>query len=643
VLDLLLTLTATTLMSTVTPLCRSQDRAVPADPDGAVPLAPVPVPVPAAADFTLRPSPRPAGLRWQLPPLDWAGSLAYDHRVDRSAGRTEQVQQLVTARIGASTYLYQPWLATLGGQLGLTTVRSDSADPGRGSGERFVTGQGELNIFPRSRFPFELRYESSDSRINPSLAQTLSFRSHELSATQRYRPEGGQWQLGAGFTRRDQLGQEFGHDTQRIWSLDASGASGDHHLAFNWADQRAERERRAEQALYHTVVARHSYTPSQAWSVETTGNWTRTETDFAGSQNQIRLAQGSTLAFWRPEGQPWTVSASARALTLDDELDGGHLETRGASLGATWAVTDALRLAASTSLNEVESGPISERSLARSLGANWQSTPVALGPLRYEWYAGVALSDLRGRTLHERSGSGQLGHGISRSWISDTELWQWSLNQSLTSQRSHLSGRIATDAASGSSAVLAEDTLSTTRSRLDTHSTALTWQSNGARHAYARASFSDARELGDGSGRMQLINLQAAGQFELDRWRTLNGDLTWQQVRQRSGSEVGQSSLVAPTRYGSHSVGGELSYQQRYLWRQPGLTLGARLRIARDVLTSQSLALLPERETRLAEVRLDYRIGKLETGLLLRRSQFDGVWRDLLMWRIQRNLGGASR
>lgn len=638
-------------MSTVTPLCHGQDRAEPAgpaDPVGAVDAAPalaeraVPLaPVPAPADFTLRPPPRPAGLRWQLPPLDWAGSLAYDHRVDRSAGRTEQVQQLVTARIGANTYLYQPWLATLGGQLGLTTVRSDSADPGRGSGERFVTGQGELNIFPRSRFPFELRYEASDSRINPSLAQTLSFRSHELSATQRYRPEGGQWQLGAGFTRRDQLGQEFGHDTQRIWSLDVSGASGDHHLAFNWADQRAERERRAEQALYHTVVARHSYTPSPAWSVETTGNWTRTETDFAGSQNQIRLAQGSTLAFWRPEGQPYTFSASARVLTLDDELDGGHLETRGASLGATWAVTDALRLAASTSLNEVESGTLSERSLARSIGANWQSAPVALGPLRYEWYVGLSLSDLRGRTLHERSGSGQLGHGISRSWISDTELWQWSLNQSLTSQRSHLSGRsAATDTATSAATT---DTISTTRSQLDTHSTALTWQSNGARHAYARASFSDARELGDGSGRLQLINLQAAGQFELDRWSTLNGDLTWQQVHQRSGSEVGLSALTGPNQYGSRSVGGELSYQQRYLWRQPGLTLGARLRIARDVLTSQSLALLPERETRLAEVRLDYRIGKLETGLLLRRSQFDGVWRDLLMWRIQRNLGGTSR
>lgn len=654
-LELLLMLAGTSAMCTFTAPCRSQrlsDEAagasgLRAEPAGSAqpgaPLGGMGGSLGPGVDFALRPAPTAAqGLHWQAPPLSWAGSVAYDHRIDRSAGATEQVQQLLTARIGASSWLVQPWLATLNGQLGLTAARSSAATPGMDSGERFVTGQGQLNLFPRSRFPFELRYEASDSRIDPNLAQTLSYTSRELALTQRYRPESGIWQVGAGYTRREQAGPEFGRDEQRIWSLDASATLGQHHLALNWADQRAQRELRAEQAVFHSVVARHSYAPSQEWQIETSGNWTRSEGPLLAGGSEVRMVQAGTLAFWRPQGQPFTFSASLRGLELHDELDGGHLLTQSASLGASWAITDALRLVASSSANRVESGSLQENSIANSVGANWQSQPLALGPFRYDWYAGMSANDLRASRVQEQAWSGQLGHTLSRHWSAGGQLWQWSLGQSLSAQHSRISGASGVNGASGGTGEVGTDPVNTSRTRLDTHSTALTWQSPGTRHAYARASISDARELGGGGARFQLLNLQASGQFELDRWRTLTGDLTWQQVRQSTDTSELTPALVAGTRYGSRMVGGELNYLHRRFWGQPGLRLGARLRVARDVLhATQTLALLPDRETRMAELRLDYQIGKLETGLLLRRAEFDGQWRDLLMWRIQRSLGGT--
>src|SRR4051794_39036138 len=50
---------------------------------------------------------------WRLPPLRFTGTLSYDYRASRSSDEGTSTSHLVSGTIGTSTYIFQPWFATL--------------------------------------------------------------------------------------------------------------------------------------------------------------------------------------------------------------------------------------------------------------------------------------------------------------------------------------------------------------------------------------------------------------------------------------------------------------------------------------------------------------------------------------------------
>ena len=83
-------------------------------------------PAPVAGD-----TPAGPGLRWQLPPVVWSGSIAYDLRLDQTGRDPHSTTQYVTATLNGLTYVYQPWLALLSGTLSVAGIQGHVAYPER--------------------------------------------------------------------------------------------------------------------------------------------------------------------------------------------------------------------------------------------------------------------------------------------------------------------------------------------------------------------------------------------------------------------------------------------------------------------------------------------------------------------------------
>lgn len=609
--------------------------------DGAAPAAPAEAAAPAdgpiagnGLQLPGNPQERPAK-RWRLPPITWSGSLAYDLRLDKGEGEPRITDQLTTLRLGASSYIYQPWLATIGVHGGLTYDHLHvGGGESRTNRDTFSSGGFQLNVFPRSRFPFTLFAEANDSRLNLSDANTQSYRTREWGVEQRYRPPVGRWDLLGSYRHRSQSGANLGDATQQTANVNFNSSWKNHALHFGAIDARTDTTSTNESGHFQSAFGRHAFNPGPAFSLNNSANWTRNRNEIVSGDTDLAVSQWTSVALMRPD-DAWTVSANARLLRFDDR--GGSAEpvdTVGAGLGASWEVNRNARLSANSSATVVDSGVARTKSLIGTLGANWQGDSINLpDDWRYDWFSSGNLSAARSTGRSDRSATLQIGHSLARGVaIGDDQMLNLSVGQTLSLHRSW-----------GDTHAVSSSTDTT---RLDTHSAAVSWSNSrdGSSH-YARLGFNDSREIGGGRSHFQLLTGQVSGNWELDRDQNFHADLSGQRMRQKSGTDT--SDLASGTdqpgeRLGNDSIAGEASYRHRRFLGVPRLAFTARVRLARDMQSDTGpLSNIPDRETRLAEARTDYQIGRLESSVIVRMSQVDGRWRQLLLWHLQRNFSGG--
>lgn len=591
---------------------------------------------------------------WRVPPIGTTGSISYDLRANRTQGESRGLSQLVTANLGARSYIYQPWFAAVSGELGVTTARSSlsandpSQDPFAGqeratSSERFLTGKARVDLFPRSRFPFEVHIERSDSRIGGGTTSALDFRNQNIGFSQRYRPVSGAYNLSAGFDRRQQWGSGF-RDTQDALTGDFSTRWKHHELSLGGAWNQSQRRATGEQSEFRTLVGRHNYAPNPDLSLNTTVNWSQTLNDVLAAPTDMAVLQWSTVGLWRRDKSPLTLTGAARGLVMrDGGSDRPGMDSLGLSLGASYELNRNMRVVANGGATTTSSNGNGANSFNGSVGASWQGDSIEFQGLRYDHQAsatagattsgstaGNALDGTGATRQTQTTLNAQAGHSLSRIFPFTTQsALALNASQILSASANRSTGH--GDMGDGAQS-----------SRTLLHALAATWNvAADGRSAYARASYSDSAELGGSAVRFQLLNFQLSGNFEIDRNRTLAGDLTWQRVEQRAADPLDALALPAGSqRAGSRNVGGEITYRQQRLFGVPRLRFSSRLKLAQDVLNQPGvLATIPDRETRLWENRLDWSVGRLESQVLFRISEVEGKRREYLMWRIQRNFG----
>jgi hypothetical protein len=577
---------------------------------------------------------------WHGAPVALSGSLAYEFRASRADRESNAQGQLVTGTLNANSYIYEPWFATVSGTLGVTAGRSrgggeiPTSDSGitldlNSSAERFLTGKGQLNLFPRSRFPFEFHVERSDSRTELGLAPALDFTTQNVGFSQRYRPLVGDYALSARFDRREQFGSGF-RDTQDELSGDVTTRWKHTEASLGLSQSVARREASDERTSFQTLVGHHLYAPSNAVSINTTVNWSRTDERLVGYASDMSVFQWSTVGLWRPESTRLSLNGSIRGLLLRDDAGGRTLDSVSASLGASYEINRNARLNASGTATSTHSNGEGALLFSGSVGAGWQSDTIELpGRLRYDWYASGTAGGSRGGEASHSILNAQAGHSLSRVW---------SITRQSTLTLNGSQGLVAAYSRTGGEAPDEIGPLS----RFLNHSVGATWNASGdSTSAYTRLSYSDARELGGANARFRLWNFQLSGTWSFDRNSSISGDLTAQRVEQRSGDTLHDGERVLGGQNESHSTSGEIAYRHGRMFGVPRLRFTSRLKLAQDVLKQPgTLTTIPDRETRLWENRLDWAIGRLDTQLVFRVSEVDARRRKSLMVRVQRSFGG---
>ena len=92
-------------------------------------------------------------LRAQDRKYRWWGELGYDFLSNQFESAEDRIEHTGLLRLNAAGFLYEPWLATVEGGLGMFFRQTD-LDSGDSTSDN-VIGNGILRLFPQSRFPFE--------------------------------------------------------------------------------------------------------------------------------------------------------------------------------------------------------------------------------------------------------------------------------------------------------------------------------------------------------------------------------------------------------------------------------------------------------------------------------------------------------
>ena len=617
--------------------------------------------VPAESPAAGRPANAAAGgsRPWRMAPIFTAGSISYDLRSSFGGDVPRTTSQLVTTSLSAATYIYQPWFATVNGTLGLTVGRSRSAasespsensfeiDHPTASNDRFLSGRARIDVFPRARFPFEVHFERSDSRVDSGLASTFDYKMQNFGFSQRYEPLNRAYTASANYDRRETIGARS-RDTNDQLSGEFNTRWKHNELSVGLSLAQARRQENEERSQFRSLVGRHQYAPDRTLSINTTVNATQTQEELKAFTSNLSVLQWSSVGLWQREGSKLQLSGSARGLLARDATAGQSVASGGLSLGASYELSRNARLSASVGANATNSSGTSTQVLNGNVGANWQGDSLEFKGLRYDYFASgsAGASTASGSSAGETQATlgAQLGHTVSRSWPMplDSSL---SLNagQSLGASTSHSSRSQDLSTSHGSQDAVGEEGATPSTSLNLLHTLGATWTLGGeSRSAYARALYSDSMQVGGDQARFQMFNFQLSGNFAFDRHKSLSGDLTFQRSNQdgRNLQSVVGTSRRPNERSSSGGVSGSITYSDRRLFGVPRLRFSSQLNLARDVLSQPgTLATLPDRETRSWENRLEWLVGRLETQLVFRIAEAEGKRRGFVMWRMQRSFG----
>jgi hypothetical protein len=431
-------------------------------------VAPVEQPMAAAEEFE-------SSAKYKLAPVRWEGTLSETIgwlRSSLSGGNTSSVfQNVQTLGISASSFVVQPWLATVKGHFGLVhgTSNLSNVSESNHTDTTKLNGGGDLSVLAQSRYPFTASFNVTDSRVRQSgtlgvpSAGTNDYVNKMLSLTQYYTTPSGYSNYFAGYDRSITTYDLLGTDT-------ASTVSGRYATKFGSAhDQPFTLEAsRTVQTTYALVGARtsnnitatHLYMPpdslltirTQASVYNLTQPVAFSATNMVSSFRQI-----NTAATWQPESEniPLVVTGNAHAYSSDTEIGGlrtNRTQSVGAGVAATYKFSNPLNLVAGASVanTSIEGNAVAGTSVLTTTQyaiASYRPVSMKLGQYSYyNWYSEGGINNQTStpatttaqpsnRTIYAE-GSHSLSSPFTFKWSSLTT----SFNQGLRIQSDQISG-----------------------------------------------------------------------------------------------------------------------------------------------------------------------------------------------------------
>lgn len=618
------------------------DEFLPADElDTEMPPAPLPSGSPRGALGATPGQGERKGKRWGIPPIRWGGELSLGMRRSESDAGASSTSQVYEARLRASSYIMQPYIALVSGDFGLTTFRSQDgggdASANNLSGTS-INGSGTLNVFPRSRFPFDATLSLSDSRSAGGFSDTNT-KTRRLALRQQYRPNRGDWHASGGYDRSELEGT-FGSDIVDRLSANFNDQFGRQSLALS-GDISKNRTRDGETNNFY-ASASHGFNYSEELFFNTLASIVDQRSSFQTDAQSFDSRASSLQVFsytnWTPRDSKLRANGNLRYFQNRTESSTGGAfdrKTLAANASTTYQATRNLSLNGSLGFS---TDLDSQTSSTQSAGASYSGDSIRLGEFTYNWFSSVSASNANASASgSSRSMNASLGHSLSRYWpLSQATSLSTNINQSISSSRSTGLGSVTSNTLSNSASV------------------SVSANAGDSLNGYLSASLSDSRSIGGSNSSFQMLNIQLSGNWRVNPLSEFNSNLSWQISRQESENnqptvvtdEFGQLIVIDDTsRNQNSSLAGTLGYGHRRVFGVRGLRY--RLDFRANTNTNRNARRFgdpnaeraDERITMDLDQRLLYSIGRFDTELQYRIAEIDGARDSLIFLRATRSFG----
>jgi hypothetical protein len=302
--------------------------------------------------------------------LEYNGN--YTH-IDTGQQSTASQDHVGTLRLQDSTYLWEPWFARLSGRLEFSLSQSRSDSSGRPTQTRsgeLTTGELELSLLPRSRFPSRLWLERKDGRLtNDRLlgpAATTDRTVTRYGVQQQYRrTNGGDYRFRLEETTVEQSSDESRRDERLNWSLAGRENFNAHTVGLELRhDQVRRRQSESSSNDQDTFAARHSYTPGERnFSLNNLASLNRRQSHTSQGESQAATDQFSSTALWTSGGQRrLQLNGNVRVLGSSNKsaVTASEQQLLASNLGVRYRLSDHWRLSAGSGFTLQDSARTSE-------------------------------------------------------------------------------------------------------------------------------------------------------------------------------------------------------------------------------------------------------------------------------------------
>jgi hypothetical protein len=568
-------------------------------------------------------------VRLTLGPLRWRGDLTMTSNNLWLPGQTASRTFQQSGNLTLATYVYQPWFAQVGANLGLAWTKGSGA---AGGATTTLNGSASLTVFPASRFPLEANVALTDTRASEDLTGA-DYRSLQFGVRQQYRTLG-DTQYTLRLDHSELSGNTLGKDVLNVASASVSGR----HATQSFNGEAFASANEAGLGRGTTSIRRiagtHRFVPAENVNLETLATYDWQENVQRSNGPATRLAgefvQLAAYATWRPEedeplydaDHPMLFTGAVRLSAVGVESDGASAQvvTANATVGASYEFSPRTRATAGGSVTHTSGRTTAGRVLG-SLHATvaHDPEPMRWGATSYSWNVSGGGTAAYGGDQDRVTVYVQASQQLVRSVEIAGSLLALSIGQSYAARH---------DDREGEQFVLGTNAQAT-----------WTLQGRANTQTYVGLGLSDQRSIGTPHQMFQLVNLQLTHQGSVDALSHWSANLTVQGSRQQSQSPLGTSVASSDTGLRG-SVFGSLSYQHRRLFGVPRLSLTATFTANQSQLQSRALGDVqasPRAIRDALDVRLEHRIGKLESRLTFRSASVEGRRNSGVFLRVTRH------
>jgi hypothetical protein len=574
----------------------------------------------------------PVDSAWSdLAPVDHDGYLEYQFRMTRNEDGFGSDQHLATWRARASTFVWQPYILMLDGNLGLTRTRNADAD--NTNDGTIITGTVIASAFSRSTFPFRLYFESRDSRVDGDVFDSdFTTRNWGFQQQLASRRNGGRIALEYRASDTEEVSingrtniRKFGSE---LWQLTGNRAFGRNDFRLLTSLRKLNRDVPAQTRDRTLVSLRHQFRGGLRFNIDDTLYYSDERLNLHGAEQLRRFVQFNGFSNWRPSTEkPLTVIGRLVA----QGIESGNGTTRSShnylmSGTATYQFSPQLTFAASAGFNGSGGDAAESRSgTFQRLRGTYRGRPIPVGRMAYNWGGTLDLANRRDSngTVESLQAFGtSFNHGLSRaSNLSRGRQLQFSVTQ-----------RVSAIA----------DTLDRREHSLDHTAYATYSVQRGRTSGYLRISITDRRLYGDREDEFQLVSLQASSRMQLNRMRSLNGGFSLQFSNSETPMMVnGDPTTMVVMDRDSFTYSVNLSYVDRELFNVNNLQFLSELRylsaqFREDDDFDRDDLFDPNRSDSSWRNELTYRIGLLELRLLAEVRDINGRWNSQAFFSVRR-------